>query len=109
MALSHFSAGALIDVQPYGQALSKMKTAALFKTPHMELMRLVLPAGKKIATHQVPGEIIVQCLEGVLRFETDAGVTIIKGGQLLYLEGAITHALEAIEDASVLVTILLPK
>lgn len=71
------------------------------------LIRLVLPAGKEIEQHSVPGEITVQCLEGNAVFSTGQSECELTGGKLLYLKSSENHALRAIEDASLLVTILL--
>mgnify|MGYP006195636767 CR=1 FL=1 len=68
---------------------------------------LRLPLGKAMPMHQVAGEITVQCLEGVIDFETPEGVQRLQTGQLLFLRGGVPHSLLAVEDASVLVTIVL--
>ena len=67
----------------------------------------MLPAGRVMPMHQVPGEITVQCLDGAIDFETPAGVQRLQAGQLLFLRGGVPHGLLAVEDASVLVTIVL--
>jgi len=109
MAVIHAKPNELVDVQPYGAALATAKTTTLFKTDQVELIRLVLAAGKVIPEHEAPGEIIVQCLEGRIEF-TSAGKAVELGaGQLLYLDSEEPHAVRCIEDASVLVTILLNR
>ncbi len=106
MALHHANPGEVIDVRPLGSALADARTTTLVKSEHLEVLRLVLPAGKEIATHTAPGPITVQCLEGRVAF-TAAGRTQELGpGQLIYLTARETHALRGIEDASLLVTIL---
>lgn len=75
----------------------------------MEVVRLVLPAGKKLPTHSVPGEITVQCLGGKVLFDVDGREVVMESGQMLFLEGGMSHAAVAMEDASLLVTILLGK
>jgi len=75
----------------------------------MELIRLVLPAGKQIVEHKAPGEITVQCLEGCVKFTVDGRSQELTAGDMLYLEAAKPHAVEAVKDSSVLVTILLNK
>ncbi|HPU90541.1 MAG TPA: NTP transferase domain-containing protein, partial [Spirochaetota bacterium] len=54
----------IIDLRPLGPSLVTAKTITLAKTADLELIRLVLPVGKELPTHKVPGEITVQCLEG---------------------------------------------
>jgi quercetin dioxygenase-like cupin family protein len=107
MALSHAQPGQVIDIRPLGAAVAATKTATLAKTASFELIRLSLPAGKHIAEHHVAGEILVQGLEGEVEFTAGGKTQRLAAGQMLFLSGGESHALAAITDASVLVTILL--
>ncbi len=109
MAIPHSQPGQVIDVRPLADKLAETKTSTLFKTEHIEGLRLVLPAGKKIAQHKAPSDITVHCLEGQVNFTSPTGVVTLRGGDLLYLNAAEPHALEAVSDSSLLVTILLRK
>src|SRR5688572_31348009 len=60
MAIEHAHSGQAVDVQPLGRDLSAQKTTALFKSNDLEVIRLVLLAGKSLPPHKVPGEITVQ-------------------------------------------------
>lgn len=108
MAMPRATQGELIDVRPLGEALRDSKSITLMRTDHLEVVRLVLPAGKHISEHRAPGEITVQCLEGVIKFGSGAQVHLMRGGDMLFLLGGQTHWLEAVESASVLVTLYLP-
>jgi quercetin dioxygenase-like cupin family protein len=107
MAIPHLASGQVASILPLGVALADAKTTALFKGPHLEVMRMVLPAGKKIAPHHVSGPITIHCLEG----EVDVGVEnerrILRSGDLLYLAGNVKHDLLAITNTSVLVSVVL--
>lgn len=107
MAIPHAKPGQVIDVRPLGAALVDTKTATLVKTDAHEVIRIVMPAGKEIARHDVPGEITVQCLEGNVEFRVGELKRELTAGTLLYLEGAEEHSLHANEDSSLLVTIIL--
>ena len=107
MAQEHLAPGELTRIQPLGEALAQTASQALFKAQQLEVMRLVLPTGKTMPKHAVPGEITVQCIEGIVDFETDAGVQRMQPGDFLYLAGGQDHALTGVEDASVLVTVCL--
>jgi len=113
MALPHISSGDIVDLSPLGEKLHGMVSHALVKTDHLELIRLILPTDKRFPMHQVKGEITIHCLEGVVAMEVIHDERkeeyLMTGGQLLYLAGNIPHALHAREDASLLVTILLPR
>ncbi len=107
MAAAHAKPGEPICVRPLGTALRGERTKTLIKTESLEVIRLVLPAGKEIPAHQVAGEITVQCLEGRVAFTAGEHTRDLGTGDLLFLAGNEPHALRGIEDASVLVTILL--
>jgi quercetin dioxygenase-like cupin family protein len=107
MAIPHAKSGEVIDIGPLGRALAQAKTTTLVKTKTLEIIRLVIPAGKDIPEHRAPGEITVQCLEGRVSFATSSTRHDLAAGQMLYLASAEPHSLHGLEDASVLVTILL--
>ena len=107
MAISHAQSAEVIDVRPLGPALTNSRTTTLAKTDSLEIIRLVIPAGKDIAEHRVAGEITVQCLEGHVIFNFGGQRRDLLTGQLLFLEGDQPHSLHAVEHSSVLVTILL--
>jgi quercetin dioxygenase-like cupin family protein len=106
MAIEHARPGEPVSIRPLGSALAGERTKTLIKTAALEVIRLVIPAGKHIPSHHVPREITVQCLEGKVAFTAGEKTVDLEAGQLLYLQGSEPHALQAIEDASVLVTIL---
>ena len=109
MAIPHAKPGEIVDVRPMGPAFASARTSALVRDGQLELIRLVVPAGKKIEQHQARGEIVVHCLEGRVAFTAPGKTQNLAAGELLYLPAGELHALEGLEDASLLVTVLLPK
>ena len=107
MAIPHASSGQAVDVGPLGARLGQEKTLALFKAQDLEVMRLVLAAGKSLPPHRVPGEITIQCIEGALDVSVDGQSHVLHAGQLLYLAGGVTHGVLALQDCSALVTVAL--
>lgn len=107
MAIPHASSGQVIDIRPLGSKLSESITTTLIKTDSLEVIRLVVPAGKEIPPHKVTGEITVQCLEGRIEFNTPQGPKQLQAGEMLYLAGSQEHCVKGIDNSSVLVTILL--
>lgn len=107
MAIPHANPGEVIDLSPLADKIASTKTYTVFKTPTLEAIRLVLPAGKQIAEHKAPGEITVQCLEGRVQFTSGGSTHELTAGKMLYLRAAEPHALHAIEDSSILVTLSL--
>jgi len=109
MAIEHALPGQAIDVRPLGSSLSTEKTTALFKSNDLEVMRLVLLAGKSLPPHKVPGEITIHCIEGALDVTAEGKSHVLRAGQLLYLSGHVLHGVTALEDSSALVTVALKK
>jgi quercetin dioxygenase-like cupin family protein len=109
MAIPHAKSGEVIDIRPLGSVLSQARTTTLVKTDTLEVLRLVVKAGSEIPPHKVGGEITVQCLEGSVGFSIDGGTRVLEAGQMMYLTGGELHAVRGMQDASVLVTILLQR
>ncbi|MBB3180841.1 cupin domain-containing protein [Variovorax sp. Sphag1AA] len=107
MALEHAAPGEPRDVRPFGSALADQKTQAIFKSRQLEVMRLVLRAGRKLPPHKVPGEITIHCIEGTMIVGLDSGARRLEAGQILFLQGDEMHDVSAESDASALVTIVL--
>ncbi len=105
MAIPHAQPGDLIDMRPLANKFAESITKTLIMTPHVEVIRMVLPAGKVIEEHKAPGEIIVQCLEGDITFTTMGEPKTLRAGDMLFLEAGEPYALEASEDSSFLLTI----
>lgn len=107
MAIPHAKPGEVVDIRPLGAELQDTQTTTLVQTDRVEVIRLVLPAGKEIKRHNVSGEITVQCLEGKVVLSAEQSECELTAGKLLYLSGSDEHALRAVEDTSLLLTILL--
>lgn len=108
MALLHATSGDLIPALPLGPDLRHTPTHALVKGAHLEVIRVVLPTGKLMPSHQVAGEITLLCIEGVMELRTERGSQLLRQGDLVYLAGGESHALQGLDDASAIVTISLP-
>lgn len=107
MAIPHVQSGQIVDLLQLGKEHPVEQTFALFKSAELEVIRLYLPAGKSFPPHKVAGEITVQCLQGKVEFGHDQKTTVLEAGQLLYLAGGVMHHLVGLQDATVLVTIVL--
>ena len=107
MALPHARSGQRIALQPFGAALPQQQSCALLKGRQLELMRLVLPAGKAMPAHSVPGELTLLCLEGEVELQAHGQSQRLGAGELVWLEGGVEHALLARRDSSLLLTIQL--
>lgn len=104
--LHHATSGELIDVRPLADKLPQSISTALLRTDNLEVMRLVLPADKSMPEHHVPGEITLLCLEGTVELQAHDKTQVLQQGQMIYLTGNVPYALRALEDSSVLMTML---
>lgn len=109
MAIPHAQPGDVIDVRPLGPALAQARSHALFKSADLEVMRIVLRANQELPPHTVAGEITLQCLEGRIEFSCDAGLRQLAPGEMIHAGRNELHGLRAVEDASLLLTIVLPR
>jgi quercetin dioxygenase-like cupin family protein len=109
MAIPHAKPGEIVDVRPLGARLAASQTSTLVRAEHVEVIRLVVLAGKEIAEHKAKGEIVVQCVEGKVAFRAFGKTHTLEAGKLLYLPTGEPHSVQGIENASLLLTVLLPK
>lgn len=107
MAIQHAQEGEVVDIRPFGPAIAEQATKTLIKTAEIEVIRLVILKGKGIAEHKARGPIVVQCLEGAVGFTVAGEAHELRGGDLLHLSAGVPHALQATEDTSLLLTIVL--
>jgi nucleotide-binding universal stress UspA family protein/quercetin dioxygenase-like cupin family protein len=108
-AEAHIRAGEIVDVRPLGSALASAKTRTLIEANGVQVLRLIVPAGRAIPEHKAKGAIIVHCLEGCVLFTALGKTENLKGGKLLYLPKGEPHTIQGVDDASLLVTILVPQ
>lgn len=109
MAVPHAKPGEIVNVGPLGPALASSQTTTLIRAERVEVIRLVVPAGKDIPEHRAKGEIVVHCLEGRVAFTALGTTQTLDAGHLFYLPAGELHSVTGVEDASLLLTILLPK
>ena len=106
MATHHAKPGEIVDLQTWAADLPKEHTKAIVKTDEMELIRIVLPAGKGIPDHKVPGSVTIQCVAGKIAIITMNVMQQLNYNQLIHLNANEPHSLKAIEDSVVLLTII---
>lgn len=105
MALHHLGPGEKIHLASSRSSADPRKSA-LVKTDVFETVQLLLRAGEEISPHIVPGYATIHCLEGRVILETDERIEI-GAGDWLYLDRGQRHSVTALDESSLLVTILL--
>jgi nucleotide-binding universal stress UspA family protein/quercetin dioxygenase-like cupin family protein len=98
-----------VDVRPLGTSLVTAQTRTLVRTSSVEVVRLIVRAGQEISQHTNKGEIIVHCLEGRVALTALGKTQELEAGKLVDLPPGEPHAFKGIEDASLLLTILVPR
>jgi quercetin dioxygenase-like cupin family protein len=108
MALVHAAPGEKIHLPSLASMSANAKTSALVKTDGFEAVHLVLRSGTIIAPHAVDGYVMLLCLEGAVLLEISGSVEL-HPGDWIYLDRGEQHGLSAIEDSSLLLTILFDR
>lgn len=86
--------------------MASAHTRTLLRTAAAEVVRVIVRAGQEVPQHKATGELIVQCLEGRVAFTALGKTQMLEAGRLLSLPAGEPHSLKAIEDASLLLTIV---
>lgn len=107
MAIAHLLSGQVARLLPLGDKLPQTPTTALFKDERLEVIHIVMAAGKRMPDHAVDGPLTLQCIEGEIDFGVGAGHTILRTGDLVYLAGGLVHGFTAVKNSSLLLTIVL--
>lgn len=106
MALHHAESGEVIDLAHPPQDVPEDLSTALFKTDDVEVIRRVLQPGQSVPTHEVRGDLTLQCLEGTLMLTAHGQTQAIPKGHLAYVAACEPYALSADTETVVLITIV---
>src|SRR5699024_8845818 len=102
----HVQSGEIINLEVLKGDMQVDSSYALVKTDDMEVIRMALPAGKKIEEHQLEGEISIQCLKGQIQFFVQDSILELNEEDWLFLEKQQPYSYAAKEDTILLLTIL---
>ena len=108
MALLHARPGQPIDIRPLGPQLAESASHAILKTRALELMRIVLRRGDQLPSHSVYGECTLLCIEGAAAVDAPGSSFELRPWQMVLLPALENHAVRALEDTSLLLTVQLP-
>lgn len=105
MALAHAKSGDVITLSP--AAASRSET--LVRDDHIEVVQMVLEAGKYLKEHIASGSMIIQILKGKVDFEAHGKSQCMEPGHLMFLRDSEPHAVKAIESSVLLLSIFLHR
>jgi quercetin dioxygenase-like cupin family protein len=77
----------------------------LTKEPTLRLVLMLLGKGTKMPEHQAAGPLTLHVLSGSMAFRAGDRTEEIRSGELIVLESAIGHELEALEESACLLTL----
>ena len=106
MALHHATSGEVVDLGALPGDSSATQTRALVKSDSFEAIQLVLRSGGQIPAHQVASRFTLLCLEGHVKVGLADGDVELSAGQWVYFDAGIRHSVDAIENSTLLLTII---
>ena len=80
----------------------------LVKNDALRIVLVALAKGMRLDEHKAEGAITVSVVTGSVRFIANGEDTVLSTGALLTLAGEIPHAVEALEESALVVTVVQP-
>ncbi|MGE5445982.1 MAG: cupin domain-containing protein [Ignavibacteriales bacterium] len=80
----------------------------LLKTPRLRVVLVALRKGASLREHHAKGPITLFVLSGIIRFSVGEQKCKLESKDLVALDKAIPHDVEAMEDSAFLLTIVQP-
>lgn len=97
------SLGGLVTAAP-GQVVSR----TLAQNSAVSITLFAFSQGEEIGTHNSTGDAMVTILEGTGRFTIDGQEYILKTGETIVMPAIKPHAVYAIEDFKMMLTVVVP-
>ena len=77
----------------------------LTKEPGLRLVLMLLGKGSRIPEHRAAGPLTLHVLTGSMTFRAGDRAETLASGELIVLESAIAHEVEALEESACLLTL----
>src|SRR5574338_697130 len=81
----------------------------LIKYPDYRIVLIALNKGGRMTEHHAAGRLSVQTISGRVKMHVEGSEFDLRAGQLLVLDRAVPHDVEAVEDSAFIVTIAWPE
>jgi len=85
----------------------KPRAEHVLEVPDAHVVAFEFTAGQELHEHQAHHPVLIQVLAGHVRLVHDAGEVGLRPGDLLHLPAMLKHAVTALEDSTLTVTMLL--
>lgn len=106
MALHHAAPGEIINLADPKQQAPQDASTALFRTDDIEVIRRVLLPGKAVPSHELKGDLTLQCLTGAAKLTAHGKTQVIPAGHLALVTACEPYSLAADDESIVLMTIV---
>ncbi len=83
----------------------KPVVSVLLETDFTKEVRILMHKGTEMAKHQTSFPIVVEVVEGIIKFGVNGEVLTLEKGALIALDGGVAHDLKAIENAIIRLTL----
>lgn len=77
----------------------------LFRKGSLRLVLFAFEAGARLAAHRAPGFVVIRALRGTVLVRTESETHELLEGRILVLDPDLTHDVEAVGEADMLLTI----
>lgn len=85
---------------------SDRNAITLTKEPHLRVVLIAMKTGARLHEHQATGPVTIQAVSGLLRLSVGNQILKVKPGEVVLLESAIEHGVEALEENGLLLTLV---
>lgn len=85
-----------------------VSSATLLKTDTLRVVLMAIKAGARLHEHHADGRLLLQVLQGEIEFEAENEKRVLQAGTIVSVEAMVPHAVAAVTDAALLLTIAWP-
>jgi quercetin dioxygenase-like cupin family protein len=100
--------GEIVELKTLERPLGGHEKTVLVEHDDLEIVQFAIPGGSGVPRYEAHGVIILQCLAGRVSVTAMGQSRVLRSGQLLHLAVREAFSVTALEDASLLATIIMP-
>ena len=100
--------GTIVELKTLEPSLRGHEKTVLVENDNLRIVQFAIPGGSGIPRYEAHGIMILHCLAGRLSVTAMDRSRVLRSGQLLHLAVREAFSVSALEDSSLLATIVLP-
>ncbi|MHC4787220.1 MAG: cupin domain-containing protein [Planctomycetota bacterium] len=100
--------GTIVELKTLERSLRGHEKTVLVEHDNLRIIQFAIPGGARIPRYEAHGIIILHCLAGRVSVTAMDQSRVLRSGQLLHLAVREAFSVGALEDASLLATIIIP-